>query len=446
MFLIRYSSEIFTKSEGVKRQFIHRLADNVREALARFGHSGKVRRDRDRIYVETEEDISHVLRRIFGVAAYARAVEWPFEGVDRLKERLSEVFAHAVRGKKFAVRVKVRDRTYSSQQLERDLGAVLYPHSAGVNLESPEVQINVEIRGERVFVHHRWERGPGGLPVGTQARALALVSGGFDSPVAAWMSLKRGVKLDFVLYDLGGEEHIRGTHAILRRLYEDWIFGYTPRFYVVDFSPILEALFSVKRELRLVVLKRMMYRAGEIMSRSVRAEALITGESIGQVSTQTLPNLRVIEEAVRIPVIRPLATYDKEEIIAKARDLAIYDLSASIPEFCAIATSSPVRTRLREVKVEEEKVLPALTRAMENVRLLSLDSDYDEADPLRAPEGLEGKVVYVSPERFGEVLKESEGWPKDGTYILVCRKGRLSRQLAKILRDRGYDAYYRSLS
>jgi len=445
VYLIRYSSEVFTKSEGVKRQFIHRLASNVREALRRHGVEGKVSRDRDRVYVETDEDISQVLRRIFGIAAFTRAIRWPFKDLEDLKRRLVETFSEEVKGKRFAVRVKVRDKGMSSQKLERELGGALYPYAAGVNLTSPDIQINLEIRGDVVYVHHRWERGPGGLPVGTQAKALALVSGGFDSPVAAWHALKRGIKLHFVLYDLGGEDHVRGTHAILKKLYGDWIYGYVPKFYVVDFSPILSALFLVRKELRLVVLKRIMYRVGEILSRSIRAEAIITGESVGQVSTQTLPNLRVIEEAVKIPVLRPLVSFDKEEIISKARELGIYELSASMPEFCAIATSSPIRTRLREVKAEEEKVLGAIERAMEDVRLIDVTKEYDEADPLRFKGQVEGDVerVFVDPENFGEIV--GKDLPKDRVYVFVCRRGRLSRQMAKEFRRRGYEAYYDAL-
>ena len=445
MYLIRYSSEVFTKSEGVKRQFIHRLASNVREALRRHGVDGRVGRDRDRVYVETDEDVSHILRRIFGIAAFARAIRWPFSDLEDLKRRLVEAFSEEVKGKRFAVRVKVRDKGMSSQRLERELGGALYPYAAGVNLTSPDIQINLEIRGDVVYVYHRWERGPGGLPVGTQAKALALVSGGFDSPVAAWYALKRGIKLHFVLYDLGGEDHVRGTHSIVRKLYNDWIYGYVPKFYVVDFSPILSALFLVRKELRLVVLKRIMYRVGEILSRSIRAEAIITGESVGQVSTQTLPNLRVIEEAVKIPVLRPLVSFDKEEIIAKARELGIYELSASMPEFCAIATSSPIRTRLREVKAEEEKVLGAIERAMEDVRLIDITKEYDGADPLRFTGQVEGDVerVFVDPENFGEVI--GKDLPKDRVYVCVCRRGRLSRQVAKEFRRRGYEAYYDAL-
>ncbi len=421
------------------------MASNVREAMERYGLKGEVRRDRDRVYVETEEDLSPVLRRVFGVAAFARAVKWPFTGVEDLKAKLVEHLAEELRGKTFAVRVKVRDRGMSSQWLERELGAVLYPYASGVNLTSPDLQINVEIRGDVSYVHHRWERGPGGLPVGVQAKALSLVSGGFDSPVAAWYSLKRGIKLHFVLYDLGGEEHVRGTHAILRKLYSDWIFGYKPKFYVVDFSPVLSALFSVRRELRLVVLKRAMYRVGEILARNIRADALITGESVGQVSTQTLPNLRVIEEAVKIPVLRPIVSFDKEEIIAKARELGIYDLSASIPEFCAVATSSPIRTRLREVKAEEEKVLGAIEEAVESTLLLDITREYEGADPLRFPGEVEGEVerIFVSPDNFSEVVERD--LPRDRTYVFVCQRGRLSRQVAKIFRKRGYRAYYSSL-
>lgn len=445
VYLIRYSSEIFTKSEGVKRQFIHRLSSNVREAMERRGIEGKVWRDRDRVYVETEDDLSPVLRRVFGVAAFAKAVKWPFKGVEELKRELVANLSEEVKGKTFAVRVKVRDRGMSSQWLERELGGALYPYASGVNLTSPDVQINVEIRGDVAYVHHRWEKGPGGLPVGTQSRALALVSGGFDSPVAVWYALKRGIKTHFVLYDLGGEEHVRGTHAILHRLYTDWIYGYKPKFYVVDFSPVLTALFSVRRDLRLVVLKRVMYRVGEILARSIKAEALITGESVGQVSTQTLPNLRVIEEAIKIPVLRPLVSFDKEEIIAKARELGIYELSASLPEFCAIATSSPIRTRLREVKAEEEKVLGAVEEAVESTTLLDITGEYEGEEPLRFTGDVEGEVerVFVSADNFSDIV--SSDLPRDKTYVFVCRHGRLSRQVARIFRKRGYRAYYAPL-
>ncbi|MEO0138958.1 MAG: tRNA uracil 4-sulfurtransferase ThiI [candidate division WOR-3 bacterium] len=443
VWLVRYSSEIFTKGEGLKRQLIFNLQKSIEEALKRNKILGKVWRDRDRIYVESDENISGILSRVFGISSFSPTYHFKFEGLEELKKTIRETFGESVRGKKFAVRVKTRDKGLSIRKLESELGSALYDLSSGVDLENPEIQINLEIRGDDLYAFTETYKGQGGFPSGSQGKAISLISGGFDSAVASWMGLKRGLKITFVLFDLGGKEHVVGAYEIVNKLYNDWIFGYEPEFYVFGFSPVLIALSNVKPKLRLIILKRAMYRLGEILAKNIGADAIITGESLGQVSTQTIHNLRIIEESVNMPVFRPLIFMDKEEIIRLSRVIGTYTISERIPEYCAIAPPPPPKAKLSEVKSEEKKVINALEEVINSAKKIPVSGGYELEEEIfmyHIPEG----AVIIGLERvdFFEFMDNIDNLDKSKKYVFVCKEGIKSRQMAKILRNKGFNAYY----
>ncbi|NOX44752.1 MAG: tRNA 4-thiouridine(8) synthase ThiI, partial [Caldiserica bacterium] len=200
LILVRLSGEITTKSKRTRRRFAERLVANLRDALEREGLGGEVQAGWDRIHVRTEAaGATEVLRRVFGVRSLSAAAERPYRDAVEIVRHGEELFRDLVRGKVFAVRARrVGNAKVGVQALERELGAALYPYAAGVDLEEPEITVYVEVHDGKAYFFTERVEGYGGLPVGVEGRALCLISGGFDSSVAAWYMLKRGVELDYL--------------------------------------------------------------------------------------------------------------------------------------------------------------------------------------------------------------------------------------------------------
>ncbi len=354
--IVRYG-EIWTKSEVTRRKMESILLENIERVL--FDTSYEVRRGRGRIYIDTEEaeTIANKLSRVFGVVSVSPAVTTSkeLEAIQETAKALAKL--RVKRDMSFAVRVHRSDKSFpwKSIELERKIGgAIKSDTGASVNLSNPDVTIGIEI-SDRAYIFDRIYDGPGGLPYGSQGKAVILFSGGIDSPVAAWLMARRGLSLDFLFINPGLPEPEANALEIANLLGERWYIR--GEFYVADVPHlILQISEEVKEGLRQVVLKRFMYRIGEKLASEVGALAIVTGESLGQVSSQTLRNLCVIEEAVKIPVLRPLIGMNKDDSVRLAKKIGTYDLSIRIKEFCSLERHSNASARLRDVLNEESKV------------------------------------------------------------------------------------------
>ncbi|KSW11435.1 hypothetical protein CF15_00840 [Pyrodictium occultum] len=361
--LASVSGEIVLKSERTRPRFEQRLIRNILDAFSRSGVGcRRVWIHAARLYVsgcsdgELEKAVD-TLTRVFGVhwATVAHVVE--YKVLEDLAERVREIAGDWVRGKKFAVRARRSGAEgFTSLEAARVIGAALYPLSAGVDLENPEVEVHVEIRGRRAYVYRETRRGPGGLPVGVEGRVLALFSGGLDSPVAAWMAAKRGAEVDLLHYVLASPASLGDALRVGYRLAGSWLYGYRPRLYAIDFRPVTRAIAGlVERSYAQLVLRLAMYVAAEKMALELGYDALYTGESVGQVSSQTLKNLSALARArpLRVPLIRPLAGLDKEEIVDLTRRIGVYEEASRTREYCRLA-SGPATTRGSPRKLAEE--------------------------------------------------------------------------------------------
>lgn len=378
--LVRFSGDLTTKSRGTRAHFQRRLYRNLREAYRREEIAAKVERQWGRLMVATADPrAAEVTSRIFGVQSVSRAVRRRWSDFDDLIASGAELFGDAVADKRFAVRARRsgdrRDIPFRSIDLERALGTVLLERAAKVDLGDPEVTARIEVHRDDAFFFTSQLAGPGGLPLGVEGQALALISGGFDSAVAAWQMMKRGVAVDFLFFNLGGRTHEEGVQRISKLLSEIWIYGHRPVLHTVDFRPVVEDLQAATRpRLWQVLLKRLMLRVASRVAGELDLPALVTGEAMGQVSSQTLQNLSVIDAATTLPVFRPLLTYNKDEIVALARRLGTFEISAGVEEFCAIVARRPATAaRLEEVETEEAKLSPeALTAALAARRAIDL--------------------------------------------------------------------------
>lgn len=464
--VVRPAAEVTLKSKRTRDHFMRSLRSAVLDALQRNGVRCRIKRRPSRLFVYLSdgptEAAEEALSRVFGVGSYS-SVRATCQADPEVIARVGfDLFADQVGGRSFAVRVKrLGQHSFGSMDVARELGAALRPYGP-VDLDDPEFEVRVEIINERAYLFEDRLPGIGGLPAGTESRALSLISGGYDSAVASWQILRRGVELDFVLFNLGGAAYERMVAQVVKVLSDRWCFGGRPSLYVVDFSAVLEDLRGNAREdYWQVLLKRLMLRGASILGERLGSEALVTGESIGQVSSQTLSNLKVIEESATLPVLRPLVGIDKRDIMAQAAMVGTDALSAQVREYCAITSLRPVVAADPEVVAEEERKLDPslLERALADARELKLRT-LDPADLMlpylfvdEVPSGAE--VIDCQTEQqyrnwhlpgsrhldVAEILRSPRALDKERSYLLYCAHGMQSAQAAEVLQQLGYEAY-----
>lgn len=468
LYLIGLSGELSVKGDATRRKFLERLEANLRAALKEHGVPFRLERRRARLLLRSPEPAAReVARRAFGVAWVARAEVRSYSTLDDLLAQGAELFAPRVAGRTFAVRARRGEKAaalpFAMSEVERQLGALLLPGARGVDLEAPEFEARLELGPDEVYFFADRVAGEGGLPLGTEGRALALVSGGYDSVVAAWLLLRRGVRLDFFLAALGGRPHRDAVAALLRRLAHDWAGGIRPRLWVADFRPLVAELeLEAPAPLRQLLLKRQMVRAAAALAGRRQIAALATGEALGQVSSQTLPNLALVERAAGLPVLRPLLCAEKDEILALARRIGSHEASSRIPEHCFLGVKNPA-TAADPAAVEkaEARLDPAIFAGVlqlaEKTDLLG--EPEDAAAPAAAEVDLPPPGVPLldlrSPAAFAAWHPEGASslpypaalaalasgvFPPLPAVALLCEIGYKSAHLAELLAARGIAA------
>ena len=457
--MLKIAGEIGTKSSRTRRRFLRILAGNVRAALAHAALPGTVESRWSRLFVETPDPdrARDVLSTVFGVHSISDVAVLRYRDLSDLVEQAAALYHDRVAGKTFAVRPRRSgDTGFSSRDVAVKLGDALLSVSAGVNLDEPEVEVPIEVVDRKAYAILASTPGAKGLPLGSGHPAVALFSGGFDSPVAAWMVMRRGTALDLVVCDLDGcggpDVALEVAHAMASR----WAPGVEMRAHVVDLVPVVEALRrDVESRLRQVVLKRAMYRAATLVAGEVGGEAVVTGEVLGQVSTQTLRNLAVAEDAAGVPVLRPIIGMDKEEIIALARRLGTHDLSARVQEHCAIATGRvETGARLEEVVTAEGQVDETFIHtAVRRRRIVELSTWSAGPRPGHVVEEVPAGAVVIDVREADEgedlghrrlPFSRVDEWlptlDRGAQYVFVCTYGIRSELVARELVGRGYKA------
>lgn len=337
--IVVHYHELWLKGRN-KRFFVSKLTANLRAALEDLSIE-RIERPNDRLIVRLRnESLLHTalqrIERVCGIAYYAiaRPVEPNFEALCRAAWEEMQPLSF----ESFAVRAKRSDKSFlhRSSKIERVVGKHLLEslqaagRCARVKLHEPDVTCRIEITSGPALVYARKIVGPGGLPANTAGRMMCLLSGGFDSAVAAHQMMKRGAHLSFAhFYGTGarpGESSVHVARQLVRQLVP-WQF--TAKLYRVPFEPVQREIVRYAPEnCRVLLYRRMMLRIAEVLARRDGALALVTGDSLAQVASQTLQNLVAVEAAAKMPVFRPLAGTDKMEIIETARKIGTYNISA----------------------------------------------------------------------------------------------------------------------
>ncbi|MGQ0813875.1 MAG: tRNA uracil 4-sulfurtransferase ThiI [Gemmatimonadota bacterium] len=462
--LVRLASELALKAPRTRAHFVQRLLRNLRDALNAAGASSRIETEWGRIYVHLDLPAAvPVIGRVFGISSYSVIDAVVPATVEAIVEKGVEIFRAHIAGKRFAVRAqRAGEHAFRSKDVEVELGARLAPFASKVDLTQPEATAFVEIRQDHAYLFTNREPASGGLPLGVEGRALSLISGGYDSAVSSWLMLKRGIALDYVFCNLGGDAYERAVVQVTKALADDWSYGTAPKLYVVDFDePLRELKAKARDSYWQLVLKRLMYRTASKLGARMEADAIITGEAVGQVSSQTLPNLRAIEPAADLPVFRPLLGFDKEEIIARARRIGTAALSEQVKEYCAIAPGKPV-TAASEARVDHEETkldLTVIDRAVDNAKRLDLRalSALDLVAPYIFTAEIPRDAVVIdcrtdaqyrawhAPNAMHkeewELARDFKKLDKAKKYVLYCAHGMQSAHLAEKMQRYGYEAY-----
>ncbi|WP_136064048.1 tRNA uracil 4-sulfurtransferase ThiI [Modicisalibacter radicis] len=471
--------EITIKSRPVRQAMVRSLRTNIRNSLSRFipgvrvadcWDALEVRLD-DPLDASTRAEVEASLSRIPGIHQILVVDAHAFTGFEDTAALMIPLWRDALAGQRFRVSAKRRGRhDFTSEELERYLGRVLLETADGasVDLSHPQVTVRIELKDEQLLlVTRRWS-GLGGYPLGTQGEALALISGGYDSPVAAWRLLRRGLKTHFVFFNLGGPAHESAVREIVHHLWRYYAVSHRLNFLSVPFEGVVnEIQRRIPDGVAGVVLKRMMLRAANRVAARARIPALVTGDALAQVSSQSLTNLRLIDAVSERPVLRPLIASDKQTIIDDARQIGTAAYSEHLPEYCGAVSKRPnVHPSARQVELAEREFdFTILDAAVEAAMLthasrlldapprvaevMEVDSpqalaeadditvvdirhpDEREAAPLTLPHG---KPLEIP---FFELAERAETLPRDRRYLLYCAQGVMSRMQAQHLADKG---------
>ncbi|GAB3380126.1 tRNA sulfurtransferase [Azotobacter armeniacus] len=472
--IVKVFPEITIKSPPVRKRFIRQLAKNIRTVLRDLDPDLAVSGVWDNLEVETAVEDQRTLREMVerlactpGIAHFLEVHEYPLGDFDDILEKCKRHYAAQLPGRIFAVRCKRAGKhPFTSMEVERYVGGCLRQQcgATGVSLTAPEVEVRMEIRDQRLFVVHRQHDSIGGYPLGALEQTLVLMSGGFDSTVAAFQMMRRGLLSHFCFFNLGGRAHELGVMEVAHYLWQKYGSSQRVLFVSVPFEEVVgEILGKVDNSQMGVVLKRMMLRAATRIAGRLKIDALVTGEAISQVSSQTLPNLSVIDAATDMLVLRPLIVSHKQDIIDTATRIGTADFARHMPEYCGVISVNPTTRAKRErIEYEERQFdMAILERALERARLVPIDRVIDElGEEVRVEEvreALSGQIVldirhpdmaedepldlpgievqalpfYALNSRFKELAANRQ-------YLLYCDKGVMSRLHAHHLLSEGH--------
>ncbi|WP_077611963.1 tRNA uracil 4-sulfurtransferase ThiI [Clostridium sp. Marseille-P2415] len=376
-FLIKYA-EIGVKGKN-RYLFEDALVTQIRHSLKRVDGDFTVSKESGRIYAsaESEYDFDEVigaLQCIFGIAAICPMVQVEDNGYEDLKKQVLSYVEEFYEDKNFTFKVNTRrgNKKYpvNSEQINRDLGEVIlhtFPETK-VDVHNPKVMLHVEVRN-KINIYSRVIPGPGGMPVGTNGKAMLLLSGGIDSPVAGYMVAKRGVKIDAVYFHAPPYTSERAKQKVVDLAKLVSKYSGPVHLHIVNFTDIQLYIYDkCPHEELTIIMRRYMMRIAERLAQECGAMALVTGESIGQVASQTMQSLAATDAACTIPVFRPVIGFDKQEIVDVSEKIGTYETSVLPFEDCCtifVAKHPVTKPNLKMIERSEENLKEKIDELVE---------------------------------------------------------------------------------
>ena len=464
-FIIKYFTEIMIKGTTAKRQMISQVYNNLVNILSKISKDIKVRKFFDKVEVVCPiEVVAEVRMRLLdtpGIQQILEAVQFDnMNTLDDIKVVVNETMAHEIQGKTFVVRCKrMGTQEFKSTQVEQTVGGYMLAmnDTKGVALKGAEYTINLELEFAQLNVITHKHMGMGGFPIGSQGSILSLMSGGFDSTVASYLTMKRGIKTHFIFFNLGGIAHEIGVKQVAYYLWNKFGNSHRVQFISIPFDDVVTEIFkSVSEPYMGVMLKRLMLMASEKVADTMSIDALVTGESVAQVSSQTLRNLALIDQATNKLVLRPLSMMSKPDIIDIANKIGTTRFAESMPEYCGVISKNPVTHGNYERTASEARRFDytILDEAVKNSAFINVDEmdqniseigqmevisdlssgDYTVIDIRQSDDCIETSVETLKIP-FYKLKSEFKKLPQDKEYLFYCEKGILSQLHAQFLRD-----------
>ena len=351
--LVHYN-EIAIKGNN-RRDFENQLVLNIKEKIGKL--ISKIYKQESRVLIEydsNEEEIINNLKKVFGISSF---------GVGKKLEREEKLVCNYLKenrklfeGKTIKVETKRSDKSFpvNSMEFSKKIGEYLFEElKANVDLKNPEIVINIEILKDSFIIFLKKEPGLGGLPVGSAGRVLCLLSGGIDSPVAAWMMMKRGCVVDFLHVAPFDPEAVKKSKIsrIVKKLEE---YGNRGKLYIVSYENFFKQVENIEPKYRLIMFRRFIYSLAEKICEKEEILGIVSGDSVGQVASQTLENLFAATSGIKVPIYRPVVGMDKNEIIALSERIGLRELSQeTYVDCCALVAIKHPATKAKKEKVEE---------------------------------------------------------------------------------------------
>ncbi len=335
--LIKYG-ELTTK-KGNRNFFVNTLYNNIKNKLAQF--DVKISKDISRMYIEFKDnqldEIKEVIDHVFGIHMYHIAYVVN-TNIEDIKNKLLQILQLNT-FKTFKIETKRSDKTfeYNSQQINPILGSYILKNMANVSVDvhNPDILVKLELRPYKSYIYLNGYKGIGGYPIGTQAKGMLMLSGGIDSPVAGYLAMKRGIKIDAVYFEAIPHTSLNARNKVISIAEKLAKYADKINLHIVNFTQIQEQIYKTASDnYCITIMRRMMYRIMERLAKKYNGLVIINGESIGQVASQTLTSMSVINSVTNMPVIRPVACLDKLEIIDLAKKIETYEISILPYEDC----------------------------------------------------------------------------------------------------------------
>ena len=453
------------KGSSAKKQMVAQLYQNLQTLLKPLNERLEIKKFSDKIEVltpiETVDKVREVLLNTPGIEQVLEALQFDkMETLEEIKARVAKTVANKITNKTFVVRAKrTGSHPFNSSEMERVIGGYILAHTdaKGVDLHNPEVTIRIELINNQLNIITQRHEGLSGFPIGTQGAILSLMSGGFDSTVASYLTMKRGIKTHFIFFNLGGIAHEIGVKQVAWYLWNKFGASHRVKFVSVPFEDVVAEIFRSTHESYMgVTLKRLMLMAAEKIADKMEIDALVTGESVAQVSSQTLRNLALIDQSTNKLVLRPLATVNKPEIIRIATQIGTRRFAENMPEYCGVISKNPIthgsfRRMEKEAKRFDYEVLNRAVEVSKSIYVDEIVEDITEHAPIEIIKELDpNKHIIIdiraeenSIETECETLKipfyrlksEFKKLPKEKEYLLYCDKGVMSQLHAQYLKD-----------
>ena len=389
--LIKYG-ELTTK-KGNRNFFVNLLYKSIQNKLANY--NVRIFKDLARMYIEFDEkELDEILKRvnnIFGIHEYLVAYKVDTD-IETIKSKVLEI----VKEEKFDTFKVETKRSYkefpiNSQDFSRQLGGLILKNidNKKVDVHNPDLLVNVEIRKSYTYIYTNYYYGLGGYPNNTLGRGMLMLSGGIDSPVAAYLAMKRGVHVEALYFEAIPHTSINARNKVIDLCKKLSVYTTSIKLHIVPFTEIQEAIYkTADQDYVITIMRRMMYRITERMAKRRKCLAIINGESIGQVASQTLTSMKVINSVTNYPVIRPVACLDKLEIMDIARKIDTYDISILPYEDCCtvFVPKHPVINPKMEACIEMEERFDyqeLIKKCMKNIKTITIsENDKNEFEEL----------------------------------------------------------------